>query len=342
MTTQGAPGRLTLFWRFIRREKLHRLGVALVVLFVFSGLSLRVLEPDTSLADWFWWSVVTMTTVGYGDVTPSTLLGRSIGVVLMFFGIGLLGTLTATLAGLVVTQKLRTERGLSTLELSEHLILCEWNPRARDILRELRSDPRSVDEPVVLIAALDTKPVEDERLHFIQGHADEETLLRAGVKGARTVVILGDDALASTIRDAQVVLATLTVKSLNPEVYTIVELVSEANVPHCRRAHADEVIVASEIGGHLIASSALDHGFSNVVSELLSTRSSTDLKKTPVLPEFVGKAFVEVLSELKRRDGSLVLAVQRGARGEVVTNPAADFRLEAADQLVVVGKRDAA
>jgi voltage-gated potassium channel len=336
------PNRLTLLWHFVRREKLHRLVAALVLLFALSGLTLRVLEPDKSLADWLWWSIVTMTTVGYGDVTPTTFWGRSIGVGLMFFGIGLLGTFTATLAGIVVTQKLRTERGLSTLELKDHLILCEWNGRARDILSELRSDPRSHTTPVVLIADLGTKPVEDEHLHFVKGNVEEATLIRAGIMAARTVVVLGDDALAPTTRDAQVVLATLTIESLNPDVYTIVELMSEANVPHCKRAKADEVIVASEVSSHLIASSALDHGISNVVSELLSTRSGSDLKKTPVPADLIGEPFLEVLTRLKRRDGTLVLAVQRGSRGEVVTNPAASFRLQTGDQLVLVSPRNEA
>lgn len=336
------PNRLMLLWRFVRREKLHRLVVALLILFAVSGLTLRVLEPDKSLADWLWWSVVTMTTVGYGDVTPTTFLGRAIGVGLMFFGIGLLGTFTATLAGIVVTQKLRTERGLSTLQLKDHLILCEWNGRARDILSELRSDPRSQGTPVVLIADIDTKPAEDEHLYFVKGNVEEVTLIRAGIMDARTVVVLGNDALAPTTRDAQVVLATLTIECLNSDVYTIVELISEANVPHCRRAKADEVIVASEVGSHLIASSALDHGISNVVSELLSYRSGSDLKKTPVPADLVGEPFLEVLTRLKRRDGTIVLAVQRGPRGEVITNPEAGFRIEAGDQLVLVSPRNEA
>ncbi len=334
------PNRLTLLWRFVQREKLHRMVVALVVLFTVSGLTLRVLEPvDKSLADWLWWSVVTMTTVGYGDVTPTTFLGRAIGVGLMFFGIGLLGTFTATLAGIVVTQKLRTERGLITLKLKDHLILCKWNGRARDILNELRSDPRSQGSPVVLIADLGTKPVEDEHLHFVKGSVEEATLPRAGIMAARAVVVLGDDAPAPTTRDAQVVLATLTTESLNPDVYAIVELVSEVNVPHCKRAKADEVIVASEVSSHLIASSALDHGISNVVSELLSTRSGNNLKKTPVPADLVGEPFLEVLTRPKRRDGTPLLAVQRGSRGEVVTNSEASFRVEAGDQLVLASPR---
>lgn len=333
----GPPvGRLVPVWRFVRGEGFHRLGVALLVLFALRDVSLRLLEPDRSLADWLWWSVVTVTTVGYGDVTPTTFLGRAIGVVLIF-GIGLLGTLTATLAGLVVARKLRTERGLSTPELTDHLILCAWNARAKDVLRDLRADPRSRDTAVALIAPTETKPVDDPRLFFVRGGVDETTLTCAGVRTARTVVILGDDALAPTARDAQVVLATLTVESLNAEAYTIVELVSEANVAHCRRARADEVVVASEVGGHLIASSALDHGLSNVVAELLQPRSGNDLKKRPLPAELVGRPFLEALTRLKSKDGALVLAVQRGGRGEVVTNPAADFVLQAGDELVLVG-----
>lgn len=339
MLLRAHPKWLALLWRFVRRENLHRLFIALVVLFLLSGFALRLLEPDKSLADWLWWSIVTMTTVGYGDVTPTTFLGRAIGVVLMFFGIGLLGSFTATLAGMVVTQRLRTERGLHTLELSDHLILCEWNGRAHDVLSELRRDPRSRDTPVVLIAELDATPVEDEYLHFIRGATDETTLLRAGILKARTVVVLGNDALPPTTRDAQVVLSTLTIESLNPDVYTIVELMSEANVAHCRRARADEVIVASEVSSHLIASSALDHGISNVVSELLSARSGNDLKKMPVPTDLIGEPFLEVLTRLKGRDGTLVLAVQRGSRGEVVTNPHASFTVEANDRLILVNSR---
>lgn len=301
---------------------------------------LRVLEPDTSLGDWLWWSIVTITTVGYGDVTPTTLVGRSIGVALMFFEIGLLGTFTATLAGVVVTQQLRTECGLGSPELKDHLILCEWNGRAQDVLSELRHDPRSRETPVVLIADLDTKPVKDDYLHFVKGSVNEATLTRAGIVSARTVVILDDDALPLTIRDARVVLATLTVESLNPEVYTIVELVSEVKVHYCRRAKADEVVVASEVSSHLIASSALDHGISNVVSELLRTRGGNDLKKTPVPSELISEPFLEVVTRFRRYDGTLALAVQRGARGEVVTNPAASFTLEAGDQLVLVSPRE--
>lgn len=69
---------------------------ASVILILTSSFLMSYLE-NKSFGDALWWSIVTCTTVGYGDVSPSTTAGRFIAVILMFFGIGLLGMLTGTI-----------------------------------------------------------------------------------------------------------------------------------------------------------------------------------------------------------------------------------------------------
>ena len=138
---------------------------------------------------------------------------------------------------------------MSSLTLEDHIIICEWNFRTREILKELRSDPRLETSPVVLIANIERKPIEDEYLYFIQGDVSEENLDHANIKKAKTVVILGDDKLDDNARDAKVVLSTLTVETIKPEIYTIAELVKESNVIHCQRAKADEIIVSTDRSG---------------------------------------------------------------------------------------------
>ncbi len=319
---------------FLRRENLHRIFLSLFGLTVISAVALWRLEPDTPLKDWIWWSVVTVTTVGYGDIAPSSIGGRLIGVVLMFFGIGVLSLFTATIAGYFVEIKLKKERGMGALLLKDHIILCEWNQRAEAIHSELRSDARSSEVPIVLLASIETKPVDDDLLHFIHGDVTEDNLNRANIENARTVIILGDDNLEPGARDAKVVLSTLTVEGLNPATHTVVEVVKEENARHCRRAQADEIIVGNRFSSRLIASAAVDHGISQVMSELLSSTYGNDLRQIPVPANLGGRSFLEVFTEMKRSNHRIVLAVQKDR--EVVTNPDLDTRVDATDHLIVI------
>lgn len=322
------------FAGFLRRENLHRILLSLVFLSLLSAIALAVLEPHLQFTDWLWWSIVTLTTVGYGDITPSTMGGRIIGIVLMFLGIGVLSTFTATIASLFVERKLKRERGMGTYKLTDHIILCEWNRRAREILRELRSDPRTANKAIVLLADIETKPVDDENLFFIRGEVSEERLEQACLPTADTVIILGDDRLEGNARDAKAVLSTLAVEDINPAAYTIVELLRQENVRHCQRAHADEIIVGDEFSSRLIASAAVDHGISKVLSELLSATYGSELRRVPVPTELAGQTFFQALQEMKRDRQCIVLAIQRGQ--EVLTNPAMEEVVAVEDRLIVI------
>ena len=85
----------------------------------------------------------------------------------MFFGIGALGMFTATIAGVFVEKRMRKERGLSSYDLEGHIILCEWNDRTREILRDLRADPRSARAPILLLVDVVFCSSMDRRYLFV-------------------------------------------------------------------------------------------------------------------------------------------------------------------------------
>ncbi len=331
--------RILAFWEFLHRENLLRLFVVIGVLIVGGAFGLAYFEDGRSVPDALWWATVTLTTVGFGDIFPTSIGGRAIGVVLMFFGIGALGMFTATIAGVFVEKRMRKERGLSSYDLEGHIILCEWNDRTREILRDLRADPRSARARILLLADTETKPIDDEHLYFVRGEVTEENLRRANVERAATVVIVGDRRLDYTARDAKVVLSTLTVETLNPDVYSIVELASEDNVRHCERAHANEIIVGAEFSSRLISSATLDHGLTKILSEILSAQYGNDLITVPVPPSLAGHPFLKLFSEMKRDQGMIVVAIQPHGSNDVVTNPDADTLVAADDRLVVISSR---
>ena len=330
--------KLGILWFFVRREDIDRIVILLFLIVFLSAIFISIAENWT-LVDALWWSIVTLTTVGYGDVTPVTPVGRFVATLDMFIGIGILATLSATLASILVDQKIMEGLGMSSYNFEEHMILCEWNHRAKTIIKELRLDPQTNRTPIVLIAELERKPIDDRNLYFVQGSVTDETLQRANLAQAKTVIILGDDKLPDSQRDSKVILSTLTIESINSDAYTIVELVHESYVTTCKRANADEIIVSSELSGMLISQAALNHGVSHVVADLISADDEgNQLYKLPPIKERIGSPFIEIFIYMKQAYQCIVVAIQKGPEGEVISNPSTEYRLEADDYLIVIAE----
>ncbi len=332
------PKFLISLFNFIKRENLHRIFLILFVLIILSTIALSIFERDLSFINALWLSVVTLTTVGYGDITPTSLAGRVIGVIIMLFGIGILGMFTASVASFFVERKLKEDRGMGSIECNNHIIICSWNNSTREIINELRSDSRTADTPIVLLANIEFKPIEDDDILFISGEANEENLKRANIAGANTIIVLGDDRLESDNRDAKFVLTTLTIETLNPEIYSIVQVEKEANARHCERARADEIIVRSEFSNRLISRSALDHGITKVISALLSSREGDTILKVPVPETLAGKNFLQIFTTMKAEQDAIVLAVQKDSGSEVISNPDCDMIIDENDQLLLISR----
>lgn len=93
-------------YAILRTNHLDRMILATVILIFGSSLVIYQIEDTIpSYADGVWWAVVTATTVGYGDLSPETTIGRLIAVILMIFGIGLLGTVTSAVAAFFMNKK---------------------------------------------------------------------------------------------------------------------------------------------------------------------------------------------------------------------------------------------
>lgn len=329
---------LQRLYSFLQRENVIKLLLAILIIVLCSGYLIAFFEPSVSFASGVWWSIVTLTTVGYGDISPSTLEGRVLAVIIMFFGIGLLGLLSASLASMLIGLRIKENKGMVTSKASNHIIICEWNQRANAVLKEMRSDPQTEDQAIVLIANIEEKPVNDTNLGFVRGVVNEESLQRANLEQASTIIILGDDKLEETARDAKVVLTTLTVESMNPQVYSVVELADKANKLHCQRANADEIIVGGELNSQLIASAASDHGMSRIVSELLSSQYGNELYAMPVPKEMIGSNFLETFIAMKSEKNITVFGVQKGRGGECISNPDGEYIIGQDDCLLVISK----
>ncbi len=329
---------LTRFAHRLRKDRLDSVIAALAIILIGGVVGITYFEPTISLLDSVWWTIVTVTTVGYGDITPATLGGRVVGVVLMFFGIGFLATFTATVASMLIENRFQEGKGMKPVKVSKHFLICGWNYKAKEILEELRADKKAQHSPIVLIAELAEKPVEDDHLYFINGVVMQETLEKANCREAQVAIVLADEGVDFHARDAKTILDTLTIKTANPDIYVCVEIVDHKNVDHCKMAKADEIIVTGELSTNLLVQAALDHGITQIITELVSNRFGNVLFKVPVPKEFLNKPFLEVFSKLKADKDLIILAVECQEEGRFLANPQNSYLLQPADQMVVIGK----
>ena len=321
----------------IKGIALIRITILSIAIVLCAAVGAYIFEGDMSLSDALWWSLVTVTTVGYGDITPASLGGKVFGGILMVLGIGFIGLFTGTLAATFVEGRSRRDRGLKPVDCEGHICICGWSHKAQEIIEELRADLKTKDKPVVLVANLPESPIKDDNFHFVHGDVTPEVLGKANVKEAQVAIVLGDETIESYSRDAKAILNVLTIKTVNPDLYVCIELADRENYDHCMRARADEIVVSGELSSALLVQGALDHGMTRIISELVSNRYGSELYKLKVPPSIVGMSFVEAMVRLKERHTVTLVAVESVDRTDLKINPPADNRIREGERIVVIG-----
>ena len=122
-----------------KRNYLFIVIFGLIITWFLGAIIISTIEPGSfnNFKNSLWWTIVTMTTVGYGDFAPKTSAGRLFSIFVMFAGISLIAILTATISSIFVAQKIREGKGLEKISTSDHLVLCGWNKNGKKIIEKL-------------------------------------------------------------------------------------------------------------------------------------------------------------------------------------------------------------
>jgi len=267
--------------------------------------------------------------------------GWLVSYLVVIVGVGLVATGTATIVSKLIDLLLRRQSGMRETRVSEHVLICGWNARARTIVEELRAIDGDDGRPIVILADVPAAPIDAPATIFVRGDpARRQDLARAGLDRAATAILLADDSRSSSPHDidGKTLLTALAVESTKPTCYTCVEVMLAENVEHFRQVSADELIVTGEVTSLLLASAATDHGVSRVVGDLLThdtQRGPDNLRSIDVPDSLEGARFVDALAELKRTKAAIALAVV-AVDGAVELNPAADRQLSRGERVLAI------
>jgi voltage-gated potassium channel len=328
--------------RFIRKENIGKLLVLSLFILVVGSTLMFFLERGKnqnikSFSDALWWGVVTLATVGYGDIFPITPAGRIVGVFVILFGIGFLGMFTASVASIFIERKLRQDRGLKALKnLKGHILICGWNYSANEIISEIHLDNK--EREIAIIANLDERPLDNDHVHFVKGDSsDVKKLEMACFRTANVAIVLHDDSIPGNVGDGETILTVLTIKQEQPNIYVCVQIMDENNTEHCNRAGADEVIVTGGLTSHLLVQASLEHGVTRIISELLSKKYGNEIYKIQCPKKYVGRDFKSALMAFKDEYDGIIIGIEK--TNQFITNPKGNVTIDKDDYLIIVSEK---
>ena len=312
------------------------LAVAWLAALTSVGAAGFVLLEGLSWPDAIYLTVVTLSTVGFGDLVPETSAGRLFTAVLIVSGVGVVLYLISSIAKDVLEGRLRDlfqrdSRMRKIDKLSGHIVVCGYGRFGRVVVDELLSAARSV---VVVESdpALETELASSGAEYVIGSATSDEVLLRAGLERAEALVV-------ATSSEADSVFITLSAKEIKPDVRVHARAESESAVRRIRRAGADYVNSPYQMGGVRTAASILNPSVVDFLEISLPQRSEDiGMEEVQVDPgsEIVGHQVGAIEREHPRL--RIVALKRRGRSIELV--PAPGEEVEAGDYLVVIGESE--
>lgn len=311
-------------------------GTVPLMLLLIGTLGYYFLEDDYTLFDALYMTVITLTTVGYGEVRPLSPLGRAFTMVFLLVGVFSLFYSATEIFRAIITGEFQDQFGRQRMAralagMKDHVIICGFGRMGRYVAQEFARQG-------VGFVVVDRMPDFPERskisggLPVVGDATNDDVLKRAGIDRARAIVTVLPN-------DAENLYVTMSARLLSPTVFIVARAESETAERKILQAGADRVVAPYELGGNRIAQAVLRPTVMEFVElatrtehlelQIEQTRLETGspLLGTTLALSDIGKNLNVIIVAIKKRDGQMIYA------------PPPDTPLSYGDTLVALGKR---
>ncbi len=321
----------------IKKRLLYILLAVVIVIMIGSSGYYIILGGKQSYLDCMYMTVISLTSVGYGEVVPVTgnTSAQIFTMILITFGMGIILYGLSTLTAIIIEGELsgilrRNKMEKQIDKLRDHYIVCGGGETGRHVITELVKN----QENVVLIE-LDEEKIDRCKmitdLLFVKGDAtDDENLITAGIDNAKGIVI-------SLPSDKDTLYVTMAARMRNKSIRIISRMVNHKHEAKLRKAGADSVVSPNFIGGLRMASEMLRPTVVDFLDSMLrSSQGNLRIHEVTVSPNstYIGKT-IEASGFIEKFD-LLVLGAKHPGK-EIHFNPHSSTILEEGLTLIVMG-----
>lgn len=319
------------------KKKLRFIIIAFVLLLTL-GVVGYIYLLDVEVIDALYMTVITISTVGFGEVGTSSNESEIFTVILIFLGVGVVGYAFTTIVAMFVEGKLvdiwkgsKMERKISSL--SNHYIICGSGEMAEVIIDKFVEE--ALDFVVITNKHKDLDEYSHDNILVIEGQSTEESVLEhAGIDKAKGLI-------ATLDAEVDNIVTVLTARNFNSEIYIIANALSKSGSNKLMKVGANKTLSAIEISGNRMASLMIKP---NIISFLDVVTRIGDVELD--LEEVIIKSgsYLENMSlldaQIPNKTGLIVLAINKHEDKQMIFNPPIDYTFKTGDVLIVLGKED--
>ncbi len=315
------------------------LGIfAIIVTFISSVLiyAMEATHPDSMIKTFFeafYWSLVTISTVGYGDISPITQEGRTVALFVIVAGIAVF-SFTTSLIVTAFTQKLDEIKDMKVEEdiskMKEFYLVCGYESIAKDVVKKL-----SINSNVIILDE-DENRVKTAKsdgfnaLNYDPGNVDSYKKLHINIQTQVKAVLCLREC------DVENVYSTLTIRSFNKDIFILSILMDEINRSKLIFAGVDELLYAKELVGMIAKELVGKRVAFEAIHELRTNINGIDMQEI-----IVNKRILEnfnLISDFDNKKFRLILlGIYKQSEKKFVFNPQDNIKLEEGDYLIVIG-----
>ena len=273
-------------------------------------------------------TVITLTTVGYGEVHPLTTNGKIYAIILILIGAGVVLYILGDMVELLLDLNLGRRMKYKIVKLRDHQIICGFGRTGQEVAEQFRSN----DIPFIVI---DRDPdavqqAEDQGFLVLSGDAsDDETLTDAQIKKAKGLVCALPD-------DTQNTFIALSAKGLNENIEIVSRAANPGSEAKLKRAGARMVISPYIICGKRLAA-AVTHPLVTEFLDVVMHTPGRDLRMEQVILRASSMLIGQKLKDanIKHVSGAMIVAVKQS--GKLITNPSPELIFGQGDELIALG-----